>query len=158
VGTLGGITAEGLILYRAAKLTVNDRIGGWVRHLALCAARPASVKGDTRVVAQDAMLAFGPVDDARERLRELLELYCAGLREPLHFFPKTSCEYTKSWEITDKVQNAWYGNEFGAGERDESPYYRLAFRSGNPLDADFERVTRLVLMPLYAALDKTGRA
>jgi hypothetical protein len=58
--------------------------------------------------------------------------------------------------LTNKVRNTWAGSEYTAAERDENAYYRLAFRSGDPLDEEFERLTRLVLEPLYAALPRNG--
>lgn len=158
VGTLAGVTPAGLLLYRAAKATVNDRLGAWIRHLALNALRPAGIKCETRVVAQDCMLVFAEVAEARERLRELLEIYCEGQRRPLHFFPKTACEYAKSWEITQKVVAAWEGSDYRAGERDENAYYRLAFRAGYALDEVFERLARAVLMPMNAVLEETKTA
>ena len=154
VGTLRGVTAAGLLLYRAAKLTVNDRVGAWIRHLALNAARPKGAERRTRVIAQDRTLDFAPVAAARDHLRELLELYCEGLRRPLHFFPKTACEYAdKEWTLTpEQLARAWAGSEREGGERDFDAYYRLAFRAGSPLDDEFERTARIVFAPMLEAL------
>ena len=153
-GALAGVSRNGLLAYRVAKVTANDRVGAWIRHLALNAAAPPGVERITRCIGQDCVLTFSPVDDARERLQELLELYYSGLRRPLHFFPRTACDYSKSWEITSKVRNTWEGSEHAPNPESGDAYYQLAFRGTDPLDSAFEIAARAVFEPLNAALQE----
>lgn len=157
LGTLANVSARGLMAYRAANVTANDRVASWIRHLALNAAAPPGVERVTTYAGQDCVLRFGPIRDARDRLRELLDLYFEGMRRPLAFFPRTSCEYSKGWEVSYKVRNIWYGSDHSDeswGDRDD-PYYQLAFRGEEPLrSADFDRVARAVFAPMVGALEE----
>jgi exodeoxyribonuclease V gamma subunit len=143
-GTVTGVTSAGLLTYRAARIAPNDRVRAWIRHLALNVAAPAGVERVTRHVGQDGMFTLTPVEDAADRLRELVDLYCAGLRRPLHFFPRTACAYAEAGEINYVVTKTWESSEFSPAGESNDPYYRLAFRDSDPLDEEFEHVARIV--------------
>jgi exodeoxyribonuclease V gamma subunit len=152
-GMLTGVSPAGLLAYRVGNVTVNDRLAAWIRHLVLNALAPAGVARVTRCVGLDGMLSFKPVDDARAGLDALLGLYFRGLLRPLHFFPRTACEYAKTWELTGTVRDTWYDKEFAPNPESRDAYYRLAFRGADPLDDEFEATARVVFHPLNAALD-----
>jgi exodeoxyribonuclease V gamma subunit len=154
-GTLAPISVEGLVGYRAAKLTPADRVRAWIRHLVLNAIAPEGVALTSRWIAQDCIATFAPVADAQECLAELLELYWSGLTRPLPFFVRTACEYATTGEITSKVRSAWLGGFQGnpPGEGDDA-YHRLAFRGIDPLDTRFEQIAMTVYGPMKAAMQE----
>jgi exodeoxyribonuclease V gamma subunit len=151
--TLTKVTAQGLVEYRPADIKPNDRLRAWIRHLVLNACAPAGVERITRCIAQDLSFHFQPVDDARERLAELLGLYWLGMHRPLRFFPRSAWAYAQAGSVTSSVRLAWEGSE---REEDTSgecndPYYRLAFRGADALDSEFERIATLVFAPLMTS-------
>jgi exodeoxyribonuclease V gamma subunit len=157
-GALTRVSSQGLLDYRPVKCSANVRVRTWIRHLVLSAFAPKDVERVTRCVAQDCTLVFGPVDDARKRLRELLDLYWQGMQRPLHFFPRTACAYVEHGEIDKAVLTVWRGGYDGRppGERDD-PYYALAFRDSDPLDEAFEAAARTVFAPLTASVNEEER-
>ena len=108
-GTLTGLSREGLLDYRVANANPRARVQAWIRHLAMNAFAPRGVERTSRCVAQDCMLTFAPVDNARTLLTELLELYWKGMHRPLHFFLRTACVYAEHGEINYKVRTVWLG-------------------------------------------------
>jgi exodeoxyribonuclease V gamma subunit len=159
-GVLGNVSREGVIAYRPAKVRANDRIAAWVRHLALNAMAPQAVARTSCCIGEDVILTLRPVADAVARLEELVELYFAGLIRPLHFFPRTACVYFERGQIDYVVKKEWEGSTF-EGNRPgecEDPYYRIAFRGVDPLDAAFEHNARVVFGPMKAALEEEALA
>ena len=157
-GALTHTGADGMVTYRVAKASAHVRVNAWIRHLALNACAPRNVARVSRCISQDCVLTYAPVDGARDRLIELLELYWSGLHKPLHFFPRTACEYAKSWEIGYKVRTVWTGSfPDNRGERDEA-YFALAFRGVDPLDDAFEACARTLFGPMSAALTEVPLA
>ena len=151
-GALTRMSSEGMLIYRVAKASAHVRVNAWIRHLALNAFAPRGVARISRCIAQDAVLTYAPVADARERLVELLDLYWAGLQRPLKFFPRTACEYAKHGEINYKVQVVWTGAYPDYRGEANDAYFALAFRGADPLDAEFEAAARTVFEPMGAAL------
>jgi exodeoxyribonuclease V gamma subunit len=153
-GVLTNLSAGGLLTYRCAKVTANDRVSSWIRHLVLNIVKPEDAALTTRYIGEDCTLTFGPFDRAQATLNTLVELYLDGLGRPLHFFPRTACAYAEVGEINDKVLSIWASrNDDATGER-EDPYYRLAFRGIDPLDHEFERCARIVFGPMQEVLNQ----
>jgi exodeoxyribonuclease V gamma subunit len=157
-GVLRNVSAGGLFSCRPANVTANDRVAAWVRHLVLNALAPDGVAKATCCAGQDAILRFAAVKDARAALEELLRLYFAGLARPLHFFPKTACIYSEYGELNRKVRSTWEGSDFGPRGECEDPYYQLAFRGTDPLDAEFEANAQIVFGRMTDALDTVSLA
>jgi exodeoxyribonuclease V gamma subunit len=151
-GTLAPISADGMLIYRVVKASANVRVSAWIRHLALNAFAPRGVAHISYCVAQDAVLVYSPVSDARERLIELLELYWAGLDRPLRFFPRTACEYAEQGALTYKVRNVWTGVYPDYRGEGNDAYFALAFRGLDALDGEFEKVSSSVFGPMREAL------
>ena len=156
-GWLRGVTADGLLRYRTAKLKAEDRIALWIEHLALHLAAPEGVARASRFEAEDRAFALGEVKDAAARMERLLQLYADGLRQPLPLFPRSSLTFVEQAVKKDEeaalksAANQWLGGEWATGES-EGPYYATAFRGcENPLDARFTEVAREVFEPLLAA-------
>ncbi len=155
-GVLRNVSAGGLIAYRAANVTANDRVGAWIRHLALDVVAPDGIARVSCCIGQDSILTFKPVEDARAVFQQLVELYFTGLTRPLHFFPRTACVYAERGQIDRTVRNTWEGSSFGDGPPGESgdAYYCVAFRGIDPLDDEFESSARIVFGALREALDE----
>lgn len=150
-GTLDGLGAAGLWRVRHGRTRAADRLRLWLDHLLLQIAAPAGVAPESALIARDGVTRFSPVPDAAAHLADLLDLWRAGLKAPLPFYPETAWAWIgqKGW------QREWAGDSFNnkPGERDD-PYIRLALRDavGDPLGADFQRLAARVFAPMQEAL------
>ena len=154
---LTGLTPTGWVGYRLASMKAADYLDLWLHHLALNAAAPAGVALQSHWVAEDKDVILEPVEQPELQFRALLELYWEGSRRLLHFFPKSALAYVERFrkeQDADKAlraaRGAWEGDEFrqGFAERDD-PYYRLAYRDTDPLDAEFAALAAAVFDPLF---------
>lgn len=159
-GQLTGLTPDGWVNYRLARLKANDYLSLWLHHLVLNAMAPAGIALNSHWLAEDQEVRLPPVEDPRVQLQVLLGWYWHGSRQLLHFFPKAAVAYVEQLrkERNNDAESAlraartvWEGNPFrpGRAERDD-PYYRLAFRASDPLDQEFTTVAQAVFAPLLA--------
>ena len=163
VGRLEGLRTGGLLLFRPARLKGRDRLRAWLRHLVLHCLDGVDAERRTVVVAKDAEIELGPVEDPRGELRSLAERYWAGLRSPLRFFPETSWAY--AWALLGKgaprdkalsaARRAWEGSEWGAGEGTDE-HYAQCFGEQPVLDGDFEEAAVGIYGPLIRCLAGRG--
>uniref|UniRef100_A0A831U1N0 Exodeoxyribonuclease V subunit gamma n=1 Tax=Geobacter metallireducens TaxID=28232 RepID=A0A831U1N0_GEOME len=152
-GILGGIWPDALLRHRGGKLSGRDQVRLWIEHLVLNSLAREGYPAASILVATDATLSFGPVEEPLGHLAALLDLYGEGLREPLRFFPRTAAAYARKGELS-AARTAWEGEFFPEGN---DPYYRLCFGAVDPLDGEFERIARAVFGPLAAHM-KTEKA
>jgi exodeoxyribonuclease V gamma subunit len=152
-GTLARVSRHGLFDYRPTKANTTARMQAWIRHLVLNAIRPEGIERTSRCVTEEGVLVFKPVDDAREQLSTLLDLYWKGQRSALHFFPRTACAYVEARSLTYQVQQTWAGGFDRDGERDDA-YYALAFGNVDPLDAEFEHAAQAMFGRMQESLDE----
>jgi len=76
------------------------------------------------------------------------------LMVPLRFFPASSMEYAKNQEFKlERARKKWEGSSDFPGER-EDRHFKLCFGRSDPLDANFERVSRTLLEPLLKHMVK----
>lgn len=153
-GAIDGLRTSGRASYRSAKLTPEDMLSTWIRHLLLNTKRPLV----SILVAQDRVQRYRAVEDARHELEKLLALYGRGLREPLRFFPKTSHAFAFA---------AGTENPFSAAEKEWNGYQRkeredrffdLVFgRETDPLNDDWAEISRAVFDPIFAAYEEEER-
>lgn len=152
-GILGDIWPDALLRHRGGKLSGRDQVRLWIEHLVLNQLDREGYPAASILVATDATLSFGPVEEPLGHLATLLDLYGQGLREPLRFFPRTAAAYARKRELS-AARTAWEGEFFPEGD---DPYYRLCFGAVDPLDGEFERIAQAVFGPLAAHL-KTEKA
>lgn len=148
-GTLKGVDDGGLLGYSLRKEGANELLSWWVRHLALCAARPAGAPARTRVLQRDGGFVFRDVPEANQVLERLLTLYWEGQSAPLPLFPRTALALVAEGEAA--AGKSWLGGWNQGGERDH-PRYRLVY--GGELEAPpagHAEVARAVFGPLLAA-------
>lgn len=151
-GWLRGVTGAGLYAYRPVEEAgAHDRLALWAHHLALNAVRPGS---ESLFVARNEVLRLRPVAEPHAVLAALLDLYRAGQRRPLPFFPRTSLAFVDSGGRDPRAaaRAQWEGERYGNGNgyagEGRQPYYALAFRGVEPLDDEFERVAMAVYGPM----------
>jgi exodeoxyribonuclease V gamma subunit len=153
VGMLDNLSTAGMLDYRMTRANIHLRVRAWIRHLALNAFGPPEAARTSRCVTEEGVITFGPVDDAKARLGELLDLYWQGLHRPLHFFERTACVYAERGSLDKTVIGTWEGGYDQDGEGDD-PYYELAFRGVDALDDEFERAAQTVFVPMMAAIQQ----
>jgi exodeoxyribonuclease V gamma subunit len=86
-----------------------------------------------------------PCEEAVDILKGLMALYRQGLREPIHFFPKSAWKYIANDRSFYKAEAAWHSTRDRPWGEEEDPAYRLALRGiATPLDDDFETCANAV--------------
>ncbi len=97
---------------------------------------------------------FTDCRDARSILEGIVALYRRGLREPVHFFPKTAWEYIETDRNINKARVEWHPVFGGGFGEDRDPAYKLALRGiDDPLDANFQAAAETVFGALHTYLD-----
>ena len=148
-GALGDLHPAGLVRYRYDDVRASDYLAGWIDHLFLCATLPEATTATTRWHSRDGVFVLGPYDEARERLAELMALYREGLRQPLHFFPRSAWAFVQGEDDLATARNKWYSYWRPAFGESQYPPYRLALRGvQDPLDQRFTDLANRVLGPL----------
>jgi len=163
-GQIEGLRSRGLVHYRYTTLKAGDYLKLWLMHLLLQAAGgPEGYALESLLLGKDGAWKYPPVDDARDRLEELLHLYRTGLQRPLHFFPETSWAYAKKMikdgdptvdreeAALDAARKAWEGSNF-LREEGLDDYFRLCFSDFDPLDREFQELSLTLYGPLIEIL------
>ncbi|WP_252272100.1 exodeoxyribonuclease V subunit gamma [Pseudomonas subflava] len=165
-GWLDGVTSSGLFDWRLRAPDARDLPGFWLRHLLLNVAATPDVARESLLVSPAGDWQLGPLSDARALLEPWLAAYREAQCEPLAFISRSSYEFAKALvtpsaksrkqpldAARDKARAAWLGAEFSplAGEALD-PWYALAFRERDPLDARFELLAENLLGPALKAL------
>jgi len=159
-----------LVRHRLTTRKPKDLLATWIDHLVANCERETESVLITAEKAQPVLEKFGPIakDEANKHLRELLQGYWRGLREPLPFFPRSSLAFVEQMlrpkgkrSPLEVAQAKWNHSpetwEPDKGERPESEdaYFRLAFRNvANPLDKEWEQLTLTVFVPPLKAIRK----
>ena len=156
-GLLHNIYEHGLINIRYANTKPKDFLKSWIYHLVLCSlpAKKVIYLKKSFIICRDFTWEFSPVNKSRDILEYLFKLYWNGLSKPLHFFPESSFEYAQKVLIKNKscltaikdAQKKWIGNDFIRGES-EDQYFKLCFNKTDPLDEEFQKISKKVFTPL----------
>jgi exodeoxyribonuclease V gamma subunit len=181
-GEIGGLYGSRLVQYRCARLKPRDFLGAWIKHLSLCATASAAgglcesaeaglspamtpspgglseaiyrAQWETVLLGREESCRFGPIENAPQLLAELLEIYWQGLHAPIPFFPQSALACVREASL-EAAWKAWNGGYNSDGEKAD-PYFEFCFGSRNPIDAEFERLARLVFGPVVAAMGALG--
>jgi len=146
----------GLLQVRYARQRPRDLLSAWIYHLMFSEASPLKSSPRSTIVFKNEAWQFEPVDHHKKILMDLLDIFKAGLEKPLHLFPVASLEYVQQEQIKGKskisalalARKKWLGSgDFARGESAD-PYYHVCFKSTDPLDLDFENVSKAVFGPL----------
>jgi exodeoxyribonuclease V gamma subunit len=158
-GRIQSIFPERMVRYRYANLKAKDHLSLWIHHLVLNAVRKPGYPRKSIIAGLNFgkwyVLEYAPVEDSMEILDQLIEGYWNGLIKPLHFFPETSFKYAQlvlqkgkpPQEALARAESNWSGSDYNRGESEE-PHFDLCFRYGNPIDAEFQRISEEIFGPL----------
>jgi len=168
-GKIVGLYPENLLRYRYAQVTAGDRIKVWINHLALNAIKGNQHPRTSLLAGLDrervwTAWKFSPVENSETILKELLEIYKAGLVKPIHFFPKSSWVFVletlekkrSPHEALLKSHATWVGSAYSRGESEDA-YYQLCFKNISPLDSEFQRVSKIIFGPLLMHQSEIGK-
>ncbi len=152
---------EGQFGYSAHTIWKNQLLELWINHLVLNRVKPPDVKLASRWLDDKKLYSFAPVDLPEKHLGKLLDLYWEGLHHPLHFFPKSSCEYMEQRlkerrveDCLDRAKQKW-GGEYVGNNEGSDPYYRLAFPDEEVFDESFITLSEQIYRPLLEHLQLT---
>ncbi|MEE8399277.1 MAG: exodeoxyribonuclease V subunit gamma, partial [Desulfobacterales bacterium] len=114
----------GQVRVRYGNRRAKDLLNAWLHHLMLHEEPASDTQKQTLLICKDSAWKFRPLDNSREILTSLLQLYWQGLSEPIHFFPESSFSYAQDILKKHKTPDAaigvarqkWLGNEFARGE------------------------------------------
>jgi len=154
VGSLDNLFESGRVTYRFAKVKTVDFLSLWIHHLVLALAAPPGVECCSVHVGSDRLLRFGPVAAAGQYLNRLLELRFLGLRQPLHFYPRTSMEWVtaRPSRRNTAARKSWLGKYRMRGEG-EAEEYELVLAGCDPLDDSFRELAEEICGPLLDHLE-----
>jgi exodeoxyribonuclease V gamma subunit len=146
-GSLKDVRQGTHIRWRCAGIKGKDRLSLWCEHLLLNAIKPAGYPRESLLICKDLTLTLPPLEDASERLADLLELYREGLCLPLHFFPQTSWLFLS--EGLSKAEERWNGTDHSHSPAESSdPSLSLCFSGENVLDSEFQELAHRIYGPL----------
>ncbi len=154
-GRISGFSRCYRVQYRYANIKAKDRIQAWISHLALQCQSPGDYPRQSLLAGRDAMLCYGPVENAADQLEALLNLYWRGLQKPLLFFPESSWAYASQRFGKDQshdkalyeARKVWEGGYKKRGES-EDPYFSLCFPDLERFENDFVQNAKIIFNPL----------
>jgi exodeoxyribonuclease V gamma subunit len=156
-GGVPGVFGTRLLAWKAVKEPgAKELLRLWISLLAVNAAGSGPALSGGWVLAREADREVAAPEDARAALANLLQIYWAGLRQPLPFFPRSSLAFAEAArkegkDPLDAARQAWAGNPLqghpGEGEDD---WFRQCFGETEPFEASFEAAALSVFGPLLA--------
>lgn len=176
-GRFESLTKSGQVFGSFARLGGVSELRAWIWHLAwqVCSDRDpegfpkalaaTNVVGRAPSGGSEAAIRFGEVDDAFDRLAQLIERMREGQRAPLPLFRMASRTYAElarnkgaAAALTAARKNFDLDPWIGLGDLSD-PYVELAFRGCDPLDPEadlpgglrFDELANETFAPLLAA-------
>ena len=167
--------STGIILMRVSNKKPRHLIYLWLAHLIWNVIHPPKLKSIPRVsllVCLDESITLKPIENASQALqylKEILEIYWQGLKEPIPFFPTASFGYInalennkteeQAWNI---VKNIWKENPFSGSQGEgESPYLKRCFGDAvleTPLKEDFVKLSQKFWLPFFSHMDTVKKS
>ena len=150
-GTVDDLHGNNLVTVTYSNLGAKQRVGGWLDALALAAGHPdenwaVHTIGKHRSGVQRSLVAPLPEHEARGWLRDLVDVFERGLREPLPLPPKTSLVFAEDWRLAvrggtgdpdTRAAKEWESPRFADGgfpREDRDPWHVRAFGQHAPYD------------------------
>jgi len=155
-GKIADIHEQSLVIFRYATVKSKDYLKAWIYHLLLCTIRDSQCPVKTTLLGSNLLYEFDLVQNPKEILEHLLQVYWKGLSEPVRFFPVTAYEYVKQIlkrgesksNALKSAKNKWNVSYNDTGES-KDPYFDLCFRENDPLDEEFEKVSIEIFGPIF---------
>ena len=163
-GSVDNVGPEGLVWWRPARFRARDRVGIWLRQLALAAAGCEPAGAVALWYEKDAVnvARFAAPHDAGERLLAWLRAWEHGRVSALPFFPETSLAYAKAIgagadeaAALATARHAWSAERTlwsPGGELVRDPCLRLVHDGRDPLTEWFTELATDLLAPLVEAM------
>jgi exodeoxyribonuclease V gamma subunit len=148
-GQVTDLRTDVLVRWRYDAHRVTDYLDAWIAHLFACSVpQLADRLPRTEWHGREGLFTLAPCRDARTLLVDLIERYRAGLRTPLHFFPRSAWAWIEKRRASD-ARKAWLGQAGRRNGESRHPAYALAFRGVNdPLDERFQAHAQAIFGPL----------
>jgi exonuclease V gamma subunit len=134
----------------------KDMIRLWIYHLAGCCGEAPEDSLKSVYVSRNAVLIYPHVENSRQILSHLLEMFWQGLHRPLPFFPLSGYTYaeqrikrSKSKHEALRLADKQWVNAYGRGEYDD-PYFSLCFSGSDALDHRFMSIAESIFSPMMA--------
>ncbi|CAA9322719.1 MAG: Exodeoxyribonuclease V gamma chain [uncultured Nocardioidaceae bacterium] len=136
-GVVPDVRGQRIVRVNYSKLSAKHRLASWIDLLALSVAFPdqswtAATYGWFKQWGREgcAWSVLGPVGDgAADHLRDLVDVYDRGLREPLPLFAKTSSAWAtalhKGKNAEDSAGSAWRDRDTYPGEQSAPEHVRV---------------------------------
>ncbi|NTU58676.1 MAG: exodeoxyribonuclease V subunit gamma [Chlorobiaceae bacterium] len=152
-GKLERVSNDNQLFYRCARMKATDRIRSWISHLVLNAALNGA-QGETLLVMLDRSVRYHTVDNARVELEKLLGFYWQGLREPLPFFPRSSCAWAEKAgsnedDRLNAASKAWHDGYGGRDGEGSDPAFYRCFGDEAPFGERFRSIADALLIPMF---------
>lgn len=153
LGRVENVYSHGLLHFRYADVTPQDRLRIWLNMLILNVAGNKPLPGI--LVSKDVGCKYPPPGESKEHLQNLLKAYWQGLQRPIHFFPRSSWAYVQAsakgkgpGEALALARNKWQGNDFNNEGEMKDPYLQVCFAHEDPLDEEFVAWSEMIFGPL----------
>jgi len=163
IGRLSNIYQSGVINYRCIKTTkIRYLLETWIDHLILNIAQDESIPRNSMFVTINRTHTFSPLENGKDILLDLLEIFYQGIRAPIKFFPQTSGKYAEQIikgkqdeEALISAKNEWYGTEYSTDKESEDAYFRLCFGKTDPFDETFRDFAMKICPPIFINMRRT---
>ncbi len=157
-GWLNQLYPKGRITWRSGAIKGATLMELWVYHLLLCSREPSECAPVSIHLAKDNRYTLKTVGEPERYLKQLIDLFECGNREPLHFFPESAYAFATA-EEEKKMQKAvqkWCGSNWSNGPKGEyqNQAYQLLFPDDDlaPLNEEFIELATL-FSPLLEHLE-----
>jgi exodeoxyribonuclease V gamma subunit len=143
-GTVTDVYGDAVVKVMYSRLAPKHQIDAWLSLVALCAAQPdrewrAGAIGRGSGGQAVAQVVFGRIDDAADVLRSLIDIFDAGMREPLPLPLLTGYAWAQSSSegaARKAAEGAWSKDKYKAEVTD--PFHVRVWGAGAPLDVLLE--------------------
>jgi exodeoxyribonuclease V gamma subunit len=151
------LRACGLVRHRYDERRPGHLLRAWLHHLVLCAAPATAAAACTDWHLVDGVLRLKAPSDPAALLGGLLAIYRRGLREPVHFFPKSAWAYVEGGDDLNRARKKWRPSKEEPWAEGGDAAYRLALRGqADPLDDEFAALAKAVFHPLMRHMEWEG--
>lgn len=146
-----------------AKLKMSDYLNAWIFHLILNATMADGYPQTSVLLGEDHFCRFGPIKDAQEILKGMIQYYDLGQTKPLKFFVRSSWEYAQALWVKEKssidalsaARAAWLGDDYGWTDAEsQETACKICFENEIPIDAEFEQTAQDILKEMLTHLEK----
>jgi exodeoxyribonuclease V gamma subunit len=154
-GVVDNIYDGRCIFFRYASETSLDILTSWITHLLLLSS--GNFFGNTILLSKNGGKVWGEINNSREILSKLLDIYREGVRKPIPLFPRSSLQYAETFystkkgepgaEALKKARESFDNKNFTHDS--DNPYVKLFFGESYILAGTFIDITMKVYSPIF---------